>query len=111
LPKINDSTAIFAKEFIKMGRSFTPFTRITLLLSEVKDRKINELADTTKCDLLYHTEKLSEEVEDSAQKELIGKISEQSKNLLAELKSNNLEKAEEVRQIIVSDCKKLKDLL
>lgn len=94
-----------------MGRSFTPFTRITLLLSEVKDRKIAELADTTKCDLLYHAEKLSEEIEDSAQQELVGQISEQSKNLLAELKANNLEKAEEIRQILVSDCKKLKDLL
>jgi hypothetical protein len=94
-----------------MGRSFTPFTRITLLLSEIRDRKIEELSDATKCDLLYHTGKLTEELVDPEQKQLSIDMTAQSEKLLAEIDSKDLVNAELSRQTLVQTTKKLKDLL
>jgi hypothetical protein len=94
-----------------MARSLSPFTRITLLISELKSNKIEDLTDVKKCDLLHHTSKLHEEIADSAQKNSALEIGEQGRLLFSSIKSGELTKAEDERQTLVSACKKLKDLL
>ncbi|HEX8175644.1 MAG TPA: hypothetical protein VF543_11050 [Pyrinomonadaceae bacterium] len=94
-----------------MARSLSPFTRLTLLISELKGNKIEDLADVRRCDLAHHTAKLHEEFDDMAQKESAGQIEEQSKSLLSRIQEGELAKAEEERQILLTSCKRLKDLL
>jgi hypothetical protein len=94
-----------------MARSLSPFTRMTLLMSELKSNKIQDLADVKKCDLLHHTAKLHEEIEDSAQKASAVEIAEQGKQLFSSIKSGDLGKAETDRETLLASCKKLKDLL
>ncbi len=94
-----------------MARSLSPFTRITLLMSELKSNKIEDLADVKKCDLLHHTAKLHEEIENAAQKASAVEIGEQGKALFSSIKSGDLVKAESDRETLISSCKSLKDLL
>jgi hypothetical protein len=54
---------------------------------------------------------LHEEFDDMAQKESAGQIEEQSKSLLSRIQEGELAKAEEERQILLTSCKRLKDLL
>jgi hypothetical protein len=93
-----------------MARSLSPFTRLTLLISELKGNKIEDLADVRKCDLAHHTAKLHEEF-DGVQKETACQIAEQSRSLLSRIQEGELVKAEEERQILLTSCKRLKDLL
>ena len=94
-----------------MARSLSPFTRITLLISELNSNKIEDLTDVKKCDLLHHTAKLHEEIEDSSQKASAVEIGEQGKVLFSSIKSGELGKAETQRQTLISACKDLKNLL
>jgi hypothetical protein len=94
-----------------MARSLSPFTRLTLLISELKGNKIEDLADVKKCDLAHHTSKLHEEFDEAEQKETATRIGEQGRLLLSRIQEGELGKAEEERQILLSSCKRLKDLL
>jgi hypothetical protein len=94
-----------------MARSLSPFTRLTLLISELKGNKIEDLADVKKCDLAHHTAKLHEELDEPTHKETAGRIGEQGGLLLSLIREGELVKAEEGRQVLLSTCKSLKDLL
>ena len=94
-----------------MARSLSPFTRITLLISELKSNKIEDLTDVKKCDLLHHTAKLHEVITDSSQKESALVIGEQGQQLFSSIQSGEFAKAETQRQTLVSACKQLKELL
>jgi hypothetical protein len=94
-----------------MARSLSPFTRLTLLISELKGNKIEDLADVKKCDLAHHTAKLHEELDESTHKETAGRIGEQGGLLLSLIREGELAKAEEGRQVLLSTCKSLKDIL
>ena len=94
-----------------MARSLSPFTRLTLLISELKGNKLEDLADVRKCDLAHHTARLDEEFDDLTQKEAAGQIGEQGRALLSLIQEGELAKAEAGRQDLLSSCKRLKDLL
>jgi hypothetical protein len=94
-----------------MGQSLTPFTRLTLLISELRDRKIAELIDVKKCDLAHHTGALAEELTEPAQKAAAAAIDEQGRSLLSVIREGDLTKAEEERKALLASCKSLKDLL
>ncbi|HEX8772541.1 MAG TPA: hypothetical protein VF735_02980 [Pyrinomonadaceae bacterium] len=94
-----------------MTRDLSPFTRLTLLISELKGNKVEDLANVKKCDLAHHTAKLDEEFDDAKQKEVAGQIGEQGRLLLTWIKEGEMVKAEEGRQLLLSSCKRLKDLL
>lgn len=94
-----------------MTRSLSPFTRLTLLISELKGNKIEDLANVTKCDLAHHTAKLDEEFDDLNQKETAGEIGVQARLLLSLIQAGELGKAEDGRQLLLSSCKRLKALL
>ncbi|MBX7169863.1 MAG: hypothetical protein K1X72_02825 [Pyrinomonadaceae bacterium] len=94
-----------------MARSLSPFTRLTLLVSELSNNKLENLLDSTKCDLVHHTAKLSEEIEDSQQKESAVMIGIQGQLLFDLIKEGKLSEAEIERQSLISACKKFKDLL
>jgi hypothetical protein len=94
-----------------MSRSFSPFTRLTLLVAELNGKKLEDLTDVTKCDLVYHTSKVHEGIEDAAQKASAMEIGEQGKILLSSIKAGEMAKAEDQRQTLIAACKKLKDLV
>ena len=93
-----------------MTRDLSSFTRLTLLISELKGNKIEDLADVKKCDLAHHTAKLREEFE-VEHTVTAGQIDEQSRLLLSSIREGELVKAEDARQALLSSCKQLKDLL
>ena len=95
----------------QMGRSLTPFSRITILLTSLNSTKLEDLLDVTKCDLLYHTSKLPEEIEDSAHKESAMKISQQGQTLFDSLTAGNLPQAKIEHQELITAVKNLKRLL
>jgi hypothetical protein len=109
-PAVMNHTAILSGRYL-MTRSLSPFTRLTLLISEIKENKIEDLTDVKRCDLEHHTAKLSEEFDDLNQKETAGLIEEQGKLMLSLIREGELVKAEERRQSLLSTCKGLKDLL
>jgi hypothetical protein len=92
-----------------MARTFSPFTRLTLLVAELNGNKLEDLTDIKKCDLLYHTSKVQEGIEDPAQKQSAIEIGEQGKALFSSIKAGEMAKAEENRQALITSCKKLKD--
>jgi hypothetical protein len=94
-----------------MAGSLAPFTRLTLLVSELKGNKLEDLADVKKCDLAHHTAKLHEEFGNSEHNEIAGRIGEQGRTLLSLINEGDSAKAEEGRQALLSSCKSLKDLL
>lgn len=94
-----------------MARTLSPFTRLTLLVSELNNNKLENLLDKTKCDLVHHTEHLAEEITDSAQKESATQIAVQGKLLFSLIQQGELSQAETERQNLIISCKKLKDLV
>lgn len=94
-----------------MGRALSPFTRLTLLISELKGNKIENLTDVTKCDLAHHAAQLQQEFANTPQKGAVEQISEQARSLLSWIKEGESVKAEEGRLALISSCKTLKDLL
>lgn len=93
-----------------MTRDLSPFTRLTLLITELKGTKIEDLADVKKCDLAHHTAKLDAEFE-GQQKDAASLIGEQGRLLLSWIQEGELVKAEAGRQALLSSCKSLKDSL
>ena len=53
-----------------MSRDLSPFTRLTLLISELKGNKLEDLADIKNCDLSHHATKLQQEFDNTPHKEL-----------------------------------------
>jgi len=94
-----------------MARSLSPFTRLTLLMSELKSNKIEDLRDVTKCDLAHHAAQLQTDFEDPNQIELAGTIGAESDLLLSMIRAGDLAGAEEQRKTLLATCRKLKDLL
>jgi hypothetical protein len=94
-----------------MARSLSPFTRLTLLMSELKSLQLAELLDVTKCDLAHHALQLQGDFEDPNHKEMAGTIGEQSASLLSQIREGDLVAAEDGRKTLLASCRKLKDLL
>lgn len=94
-----------------MARSLSPFTRLTLLVNELNSNKLEDLTDVKKCDLIHHTAALHEEIADAGQKESAMQIAEQGRTLFSSITAKDFVKAEEDRQILIANCKKLKDLV
>jgi hypothetical protein len=94
-----------------MGRNFSPFTRLTLLVAELKGKQLIDLTDPTKCDLLYHTSKVNEGIDDVSQLAIASEITTQGQTLFDSVKSGDMAKAETDRETLIASCKKLKDLV
>lgn len=94
-----------------MARPLSPFTRLTLLISELKGRKLEELTDVTKCDLKHHATQLEQEFAATPQRGIVEQIGEQARALLSWIREGESAKAEEGRQALISSCRTLKDLL
>lgn len=94
-----------------MGRNLTPFSRVTILLTSLRSTKLEDLLDVTKCDLLYHTSKLAEEIEDVSHKEAAHQISQQGQTLFETLTTGNLSQAKIEQEALITSCKNLKNLL
>jgi hypothetical protein len=94
-----------------MARSLSPFTRLTLLVSELNGNKLENLIDVKKCDLLHHTAKLFEEIENVEMKQSAVEIGEQGKVLFDLIQNGDLAAAGTARDTLITACKKLKDLL
>lgn len=94
-----------------MARSLSPFTRLTLLMSELKSNSLEGLLDVTKCDLAHHTAQLRADFEDPNQKELAETIGVQGGSLLDLIRAGELPQAEDERKALLGACRKLKDLL
>lgn len=94
-----------------MARTLSPFTRLTLLVSELNTNKLENLLDVTKCDLVHHTQHLADEICDAGQKESAAEIANQGKRLFSLIQTGDLAQAETERQALITSCKKLKDLL
>lgn len=94
-----------------MARTLSPFTRLTLLVSELNNNKLENLLDKTKCDLVHHTEHLAEEIADATHKESATQIATQGKLLFSLIQQGDLAQAETERQTLITSCKKLKDLV
>ena len=94
-----------------MARDLSPFTRLTLLISELKGNKLEDLANVKKCDLAHHAMKLQQEFNNTPQKGLADQIEESSTSLLTFIGSGDSVKAEERRQALITSCRSLKDEL
>jgi hypothetical protein len=80
-------------------------------MSELKNNKIENFLDVTKCDLAHHAAQLQSDFEDPNQVELAGTISAQSGSLLELIRAGQLTQAEDERKSLLGTCRKLKDLL
>ncbi len=94
-----------------MARDLSPFTRLTLLISELRGRKLQEFTDVTKCDLAHHAGKLKGEFSGTTHQAAADRVERQARDLLFYVKGGETERAEEGRQELLSSCKRLKDLL
>jgi hypothetical protein len=80
-------------------------------MSELKTNRIEDFLDVTKCDLAHHAAQLQADFEDPTQKEIAGRIGEQSDTLLSLVRAGELVPAEEGRKTLLASCRQLKDLL
>jgi hypothetical protein len=96
---------------IQMGRNFSPFTRLTLLVAELKGKQLTDLTDPTKCDLLYHTSKVHEGIENADHLASANEITTQGQTLFDSIKAGDMTKAEADRETLIESCKKLKMLV
>lgn len=94
-----------------MARGLSPFTRLTLLISELKGNELEDLTDVKKCDLAHHATQLQQEFANTPQKGLADRISEQAQALLARLKAGETQQADAGRQALLTSCGALKDVL
>ena len=94
-----------------MPRDLSPFTRLTVLISELRGSKLEELADVRKCDLAHHASKLKGEFSGTPHQEAADQVEQESRALLTYVKGGETGRAEEGRQALLSSCKRLKDLL
>lgn len=94
-----------------MSRDLSPFTRLTLLISELKGSKLEELTDVKKCDLAHHAGKLKGEFSGTPHQGTADEVEEQATALISYIKGGESGRAEEGRQTLLSSCKRLKDQL
>lgn len=94
-----------------MARDLSPFTRLTLLISDLKGRKLDELTDVKKCDLAHHVTKLRGEFSGTPHEGVAGEVEQQAGALLSWVRGGESARAEEGRQELITSCKRLKDLL
>ena len=94
-----------------MARTLTPFTRLTLMITEMNSNGIEVLADPTRCDLVHHFAALNEEFAATAHAEQVALIGSQGAALVASVESGDFAKAESERDMLIVSCKKLKDLV
>lgn len=94
-----------------MTRDLSPFTRLTLLISELKGRRLEELTDVKKCDLAYHAAKLRAEFTGTPHDRAADEVEQQAGALLSRIRGGEPLEAEAGRQALLSSCRNLKDLL
>jgi hypothetical protein len=94
-----------------MARDLSPFTRLTLLISELKGSRLEELTDVRKCDLAHHAGKLKGEFSGTPHQGAADRVEQEATALLSHIKGGETGRAEEGRQELLSSCKRLKDLL
>lgn len=94
-----------------MPRDLSPFTRLTLLISELRGSKLEDLTDVRKCDLAHHTGKLKVEFSGTPLQGAAEQVEQQARDLLSDVKGGETGRAEAGRQELLSSCKRLKDLL
>jgi hypothetical protein len=94
-----------------MARTLTPFTRLTLMITEMNSNRIEDLADPTRCDLIHHFAALNDEFAESEHKNQAALIGEQGAVLVDSIRSGDFAKAEADRETLIASCKKLKDLV
>lgn len=94
-----------------MARNFSPFTRLTLLIGELKGKQLKDFSEANKKDLLYHTSKMYEGLSDASQVAAAKQITSQGQMLFDSLKAGDMTKAEGDRDALLASCKSLKDLV
>jgi hypothetical protein len=94
-----------------MTRDLSAFTRLTLLISELKGSSLNDLSDTKKCDLAHHAAKLEAEFGGTPHGQIARQVGHQSRELLSRIRGGAPAEAEESRAELLASCKSLKDLL
>jgi hypothetical protein len=94
-----------------MARSLSAFTRLTLLIGELKDRRIEDLADVTKCDLAHHTASLRTEFATMEHGDAASRIDDEGRSVLDLIREGETGKAEAVRDLLLQSCRQLKDQL
>lgn len=94
-----------------MSRDLSPFTRLTLLISELRGSKLEDLTDVKKCDLAHHAGKLKGEFSGTPHQGAADQVEQQARDLLSYVQGGETGRAEAGRQELLSSCKRLKDLL
>jgi len=94
-----------------MPRDLSPFTRLTVLISELKGSKLEDLTDARKCDLAHHAGKLKGEFSGTPHQGAADQVEQEAAALLSHIRGGETGRAEEGRQALLSSCKRLKDLL
>lgn len=94
-----------------MPRDLSPFTRLTVLISELKGSKLEDLTDARKCDLAHHAAKLKGEFSGTPHQEVADQVEQEAGALLSYVKGGETGRAEEGRQALIASCKRLKDVL
>lgn len=94
-----------------MGRTLTPFTRLTLMVTEMNSNRVEDLADPARCDLVHHFAALETEFSDENHKEQARLIGEQGRLLIASIERGDFAQAEKDREKLVATCKALKDIV
>jgi hypothetical protein len=94
-----------------MAQALSPFTRVTLLITELNSNRIEDLSDTSRCDIAHHTAKLIEDVENPSHKDQAREIESGGRALVAEIVAGQFVEAENQRSQMVTSCKRLKNLL
>jgi hypothetical protein len=94
-----------------MTRDLSPFTRLTLLISELRGRKLEDLTDVKKCDLAHHAAKLRDEFSGTPHQGAADEVEQQAGALLSRIRGGEASQAEEGRRALLLSCRRLKDLL
>lgn len=94
-----------------MARDLSPFTRLTLLISELRGRKLEDLTDVKKCDLAHHAAKLKAELSGTQHQAEADEVEQLAVALLSRIRGGAPSEAEEGRQELLLSCRRLKDLL
>ncbi|MBK7708199.1 MAG: hypothetical protein IPN69_16910 [Acidobacteria bacterium] len=94
-----------------MAKGLSPFTRISLLITELNSNRVEDLGNTQRCDLAHHAARMIEDVEDPVHKESAKEIETGATALLAEIRGGRFSEAENQRSQLVTSCKRLKSLL
>ncbi|HEY9283616.1 MAG TPA: hypothetical protein VIP46_09185 [Pyrinomonadaceae bacterium] len=95
-----------------MTRDLSAFTRLTLLISDLRGNSLSDLSDTKKCDLAHHAAKLETEFAGTPHDQIARRVGHQSRELLSRISGGAAAaEAEEARAELLASCKSLKDLI